>query len=125
MGISKPTSVALEDVVAGDLLGEYRTMIRNRPCHVVVLLPSMEAVAARERERKSPGYMCWTLTEPYEGFASATPRVGVWLDTTELSPDESLTTFTLSWRGVGRAQITSSSGTTSDSILMRRRNMRR
>jgi GrpB-like predicted nucleotidyltransferase (UPF0157 family) len=83
-------TVALEDVVAGDLLGEYRTMIRSRPCHVVVLLPSMEAVAARERGRKSPGYTCWTLAELYEDFANATPRVGVWLDTTELSPDEAV-----------------------------------
>jgi hypothetical protein len=41
-------TVALEDVVAGPLLGDYRTMIRHRPCHVVVLLPSVEAVGERE-----------------------------------------------------------------------------
>lgn len=34
-------TVALEDVVAGTLLGDYRTMIRSRPCHVIVLLPSI------------------------------------------------------------------------------------
>src|SRR4051812_12367908 len=34
-------TVALEDVALGRLLGEYRTMIRRRPCHVVVLLPSL------------------------------------------------------------------------------------
>jgi GrpB-like predicted nucleotidyltransferase (UPF0157 family)/gluconate kinase len=83
-------TVALEDVVAGGLLGEYRTMIRSRPCHIVVLLPSMEAVAERERGRENPGYMHWTLAELYEGFANATPRVGIWLDTTELSPEETV-----------------------------------
>src|SRR6188472_1336408 len=29
-------SVALDDVVAGPLLGDYGTMIRSRPCHVIV-----------------------------------------------------------------------------------------
>jgi hypothetical protein len=30
-------TVALEDVVEASNLGDYRTMIRSRPCHVVVL----------------------------------------------------------------------------------------
>jgi GrpB-like predicted nucleotidyltransferase (UPF0157 family) len=83
-------AVALEDVVAGRLLGEYRTMIRSRPCHVIVLLPSLEAVAARETGRRSTGYGQWTVGELYEGFANATPRVGIWLDTTELSPEQTV-----------------------------------
>src|SRR5436305_1512866 len=40
-------TVALEDVVAGPLLSDYRTTIRTRPCHVVVLLPSAAALAGR------------------------------------------------------------------------------
>src|SRR5439155_2285248 len=39
--------VVLEDVVAGPLLDEYRALIRS-PCRVIVLLPSIEAVSARE-----------------------------------------------------------------------------
>jgi GrpB-like predicted nucleotidyltransferase (UPF0157 family) len=80
-------TVALEDVVAGPLLGEYRTMIRARPCHVIVLLPSKEAVAAREAERDHKGYGPWTVEQLYDGFVSGTPRVGVWLDTTQLTPE--------------------------------------
>jgi GrpB-like predicted nucleotidyltransferase (UPF0157 family) len=83
-------TVALEDVVAGPLLGEYRTMIRSRPCHVIVLLPSMEAVAAREAERHDKGYGAWTLEQLYDGFVHSTPRVGIWLDTTDLTPDETV-----------------------------------
>src|SRR6185437_6635471 len=48
-------TVALEDVVAGPLLGDYRTMIRSRPCHVVVLLPSADALAARAHRRRGEG----------------------------------------------------------------------
>jgi GrpB-like predicted nucleotidyltransferase (UPF0157 family) len=83
-------SVALEDVVAGPLLGDYRTMIRSRPCHVVVLLPSVEAVAAREAGRDHEGYGAWTVERLYDGFVSETPRVGLWLDTTHLTPEETV-----------------------------------
>ena len=83
-------SVALEDVVAGPLLGAYRTMIRGRPCHVIVLMPSLEVVAAREAEREHKGYEAWTIEQLYEGFVTETPRVGIWLDTTELTPEETV-----------------------------------
>jgi GrpB-like predicted nucleotidyltransferase (UPF0157 family) len=56
-------TVALEDVVAASVLGDYRTMIRSRPCHVVVLDGRMD---------------------------SATPRVGLWFDMTSLGPDETV-----------------------------------
>src|SRR4051794_40954777 len=49
-------AVALEDVVAGRLLGDYRTAVRGRPCHVIVLLPSVAALAAREAGRRHKGY---------------------------------------------------------------------
>ena len=83
-------SVALEDVVAGPLLGDYRASIRSRPCHVVVLLPSVEAVAAREAGRGRAGYGAWTVERLHDRFARETPRVGLWLDTTRLTPEETV-----------------------------------
>ena len=83
-------AVALEDVVAGPLLDEYRTMIRSRPCHVIVLLPSIETIAAREAGREERGYGDWSVEQLYRGFAEATPRVGLWLDTTEQTPRETV-----------------------------------
>ncbi|HEY2868149.1 MAG TPA: GrpB family protein [Gaiellales bacterium] len=83
-------TVALEDVVAGPLLGDYRTLIRSRPCHVVVLLPTAEALAAREAGRDTKGYGAWTIEELHAGFAASTPRIGLWLDTTAMTPDETV-----------------------------------
>jgi GrpB-like predicted nucleotidyltransferase (UPF0157 family) len=83
-------TVALEDVAAGRLLGDYRTMIRSRPCHVIVLMPSVRAVAAREAGRDHKGYGAWTVEQLHEGFLTATPRVGIWLDTTDLTPEETV-----------------------------------
>jgi predicted kinase len=82
-------TVALDDAVAGPLLGDYRTMIRNRPCHVVVLLPSADAIEARAAGRTDYGDG-WTVAELYESFASGTPRVGIWLDTSELTPEQTV-----------------------------------
>jgi chloramphenicol 3-O-phosphotransferase len=82
--------VALEDVAAGPILSDYLSMIRSRPCHLVVLLPSPEAIAAREAAREGKGYGAWTAEQLYDGFVSGTPRVGLWLDTTDLTPDETV-----------------------------------
>jgi GrpB-like predicted nucleotidyltransferase (UPF0157 family) len=83
-------TVALEDVVAGPLLGDYRTMINGRPCHVIVLAPSRQAVAEREAGRERPVRGTWTAERFYDEFLDVTPPVGIWLDTTDWSPDETV-----------------------------------
>jgi chloramphenicol 3-O-phosphotransferase len=83
-------SVALEDVAAGRLLGEYRNAIRSKPCHVIVLVPSLESIVEREAGRPHKGYGAWTVEELYAGFVESTPRIGIWLDTTGLTPDETV-----------------------------------
>jgi GrpB-like predicted nucleotidyltransferase (UPF0157 family) len=83
-------SVVVEDVVAGPMLADWRMMVRGRPCHVVVLLPSIEAVAARAAGRAQTGYGAWTVEQLHDGFVSGTPRVGLWLDTTALTAGETV-----------------------------------
>jgi GrpB-like predicted nucleotidyltransferase (UPF0157 family)/predicted kinase len=83
-------SVALDNVVAGPMLGDYRTMIRSRPCHAIVLVPSVEAVAARPAGRDHEGNGDRTVEQLYHGFVSGQPRVGLWLDTTHLTPEETV-----------------------------------
>jgi hypothetical protein len=84
-------TVALEDVVVGPFLGEVEMMIRSRPCHVIVLSPSIEAVAAREDGRADKGYVGgWTVEQHYADFVRTTPRIGHWLDTTELTAEETV-----------------------------------
>jgi chloramphenicol 3-O-phosphotransferase len=83
-------AVALEDVVAGELLDEYTSMIRSRPCHVIVLMPSVDVIAAREAGRGDKGYTRWKVEELYEVFAATTPRVGVWLDTSRQTAEQTV-----------------------------------
>jgi hypothetical protein len=84
-------TVALDDVVGGPLLIEYQAMIGSRPCHVVVLLPSAEAISVRENGREDKGYVGgWTVEPHYAGFVETTPRVGLWLDSTDQTPEETV-----------------------------------
>jgi chloramphenicol 3-O-phosphotransferase len=84
-------TVAIDDVVVGPSLGVYRGMICSNPCHIVVLLPSMDVVAAREAARADKGYVGgWTVREHYEEFVATTPRLGLWLDTSEQAPEETV-----------------------------------
>jgi predicted kinase len=79
-------TVALEDVVAGPLLAEVAAIVRSRPCHVVVLLPSPATLAARAGERNTS----WTVEQLHRAFVRDTPRLGLWLDTSDLTPDETV-----------------------------------
>ena len=79
--------VVVADVVAGPMLTEVVTLYR-RPPTVVVLLPTREQVAARAARREHPGYTDWTVDALYDVFELETPRVGTWLDTSDLSAEQ-------------------------------------
>ena len=83
-------TVVLEDVVAGPLLAEYVELVASRPLHVVVLLPSAAALAAREDAREQRGYDHFAVDELHGGFAAGTPRLGLWLDTSEQTPEQTV-----------------------------------
>ncbi|SCG51211.1 AAA family ATPase [Micromonospora inositola] len=83
-------TVVLQDVVLGADLPAMVARIRHRPLAVVVLAPRPEVVAARERERPKKGYGDWPVADLDAGFRADTPRIGLWLDTSEQSPEETV-----------------------------------
>ena len=83
-------SVVVEDVVAGPLLEECIALVRTRPLHVVVLMPSLAAIAARESGREEIGYADFSIEQLHEGFVGGTTRIGLWLDTSEQTPRETV-----------------------------------
>ncbi|MDQ0748802.1 putative kinase [Streptomyces africanus] len=79
-------TAVVQDVVLGEDLRTYVGLVRTRPLYVVVLAPRIEAVAAREAERGKTGYGgAWTIEALDEALHAQTPRIGLWLDTTELT----------------------------------------
>jgi chloramphenicol 3-O-phosphotransferase len=83
------TAVA-QDIVLGDELPRMVTTIRTRPLHVVVLAPRPETVTAREALRGKRAYGVWTVDALDRSLRAETPRLGLWLDSSELSVAETV-----------------------------------
>jgi chloramphenicol 3-O-phosphotransferase len=83
-------AVVAQDVVLGAELPALVAAIRTRPLHVVVLAPRPDAVAAREAGRGKQAYGPWTVEALDRALRDGTPRVGLWLDSSELSVAETV-----------------------------------
>jgi predicted kinase len=82
-------TAVVQDVILGPDLPAYAALIRTRPCHVVVLAPRPEVVAAREAARAKQGYGAWTVAALHADL-ERTPRIGHWIDTSEQTPEETV-----------------------------------
>jgi len=83
-------TVIVQDVVVGRMLNDFVSFIQNRPFYVVVLCPNTEAVAKREAARIKKGYGIWTVSDLDKVLRQETPRIGMWLDSSDLTPEETV-----------------------------------
>jgi predicted kinase len=83
-------AVVYQDVILGPLLREVVELIETRPLRVVVLCPSPEAVADREAARAKTGYGAWTVADLDRTLRAETPRLGLWLDTSAMTPADTV-----------------------------------
>lgn len=89
-------TVVLQDIVLGGDLAEMVTAIRARPLYVVVLAPRPQVVAEREDARRlargktayKPGDR--SAAELDASLRRETPRMGLWLDTSEQTLDQTV-----------------------------------
>ncbi|GGZ51946.1 hypothetical protein GCM10010387_52750 [Streptomyces inusitatus] len=87
-------TAVVQDIVIGDDLAAYPALVRTRPLHLVVLAPTPAAVAAREAARPKTGYgPDWTVTALDTLLREHTPRLGLWLDTSDQTPEETVDTL--------------------------------
>jgi cytidylate kinase len=82
-------TVVVQDIVMGPAVATYVSRIRSRPLYVVVLAPRVDVVVAREASRGKSAYQDDgpTVADLDSYLRSETPRVGLWLDSSDLSPD--------------------------------------
>jgi chloramphenicol 3-O-phosphotransferase len=81
----------VQDVILGPgVVERYLGQLVTRPRHLVVLAPSPAAVAARERDRVKKGYGEWTVEELDRGLRADTPRIGLWIDSSGQTPDQTV-----------------------------------
>ena len=98
-------SVVLQDVVVGTPLGEVVASIGRRPLVVVVLAPGTDAVAERERNRSKAAYRdeMSDITSMDAALHAETPRLGLWLDTSNQHPED--TVEEIIRRGLGEGAV--------------------
>ncbi|MCO7192225.1 AAA family ATPase [Pseudonocardia sp. McavD-2-B] len=77
-------SVVVQDVVLGAHLPATVAALRTRPLYVVVLAPRPEVAARRQAERDKVTSDAFTAAALDTVLRSETPRIGLWLDTSEL-----------------------------------------
>lgn len=83
-------TVIVQDVIIGPLLNEFIADIKNRPLYVVVLCPNVEVVGKRENNRTKKAYGPWTVEMLNEILLHNTPRVGYWIDSSELTSEQTV-----------------------------------
>ncbi|CAM4058584.1 AAA family ATPase [Saccharibacillus endophyticus] len=83
-------NVVIQDVVVGPILHEFVSYVKASPFHVVVLCPEAETVARREAARAKTGYGAWTVEALDNLLRNETPRVGLWLDSSHQTPEETV-----------------------------------
>ena len=84
--------VVAQDIIMGPSLTTYVETIRSRPLHVVVLVPRTDVVALREQERPKTAYRPDgpTIVDLDTYLRSETPKIGLWLDTSEMTPEQTV-----------------------------------
>ncbi|MGH2759511.1 MAG: AAA family ATPase [Actinomycetota bacterium] len=85
-------TVVVQDIVMGPSLPTYIERIKGRPLHVVVLTPGVEVVAEREKHRPKTAYRPDgpTIGDLDTYIRAETPAVGLWLDSSDQTPDETV-----------------------------------
>jgi predicted kinase len=85
--------VVLQDIIVGSLLTHVIDSIDARPRFLVVLAPDPDAVREREAQRAKVAYTATshTIEDLDAALRNETRRVGLWLDSTLLTPTETVT----------------------------------
>ena len=84
-------TVVVQDIYFGDTLVPFLDHLTGRPRYLVVLEPDVATVEAREAARQKTGYV-GGLTVPghHADFHRDTPRLGLWLDNSRQTPEETV-----------------------------------
>ena len=82
--------VVVQDILIGDAFDAFLSMIAARPLHAVVLVARPSVIAERERARPKTGYGSWSVEASCDALETETAHIGLWLDTSELSPKQTV-----------------------------------
>jgi predicted kinase len=84
--------VVVEDVIVGPVLRDFLELVPVDQFHLVFLDPDASAIERRERERDKSAYGPgrWSVGGLQALLREETDRIGLWLDTTEQSAEQTV-----------------------------------
>ena len=82
--------VVVQDVVIGPQLADFVARIATPNRYLVVLAPQVASLEQRERDRAKTGYTSFSPADLDHVLRRETPRIGYWLDSSDLSPDQTV-----------------------------------
>ena len=86
-------TAVVQDIIVGADLPRFLGWLRCRPVAVVVLAPDAATLARRDTERTKTGYVGWTPEAFDRDLWATTPPIGLWLDTSGHTPEQTVTTI--------------------------------
>lgn len=80
--------VVMQDNYYGEMLPFVVGLLKPIVPQVAVLCPTVETVAHRESTRGKAGYVGFSVQSLYDSFMATTPRIGLWIDNSNETPEE-------------------------------------
>jgi predicted kinase len=84
-------TVVVQDLFVGASLAPFLQQLDTRPLSLVMLAPDVSVVMQRESERVKVGYGdLWSIRDFDHKVRTETPHIGLWLDSSQQTPDETV-----------------------------------
>ena len=83
-------SVVMQDNYYGPALAHMLEFMDGYPVQVAVLCPDCETIRQREADRQKTGYVGFDVEPLYASFMAETPRIGLWIDSTNLTAQQTV-----------------------------------
>jgi chloramphenicol 3-O-phosphotransferase len=81
-------TVAIDDVVLGEMAPEYRRYLEGLPTYLVVLAPRVDVVAARDAGRDKNVFDAWGYLDTV--LRETMRDAGIWIDSSEMTVEETV-----------------------------------
>ncbi|MDC5698532.1 AAA family ATPase [Intrasporangium calvum] len=83
-------TVVVQDLFVGSSLEPFLAQLTS-PVSLVMLAPDVSTVMRRESERTKTGYGdLWSIRDFDHKVRTETPKIGLWLDSSQQTPDETV-----------------------------------
>lgn len=83
-------TVVVQDNFLGQRLAYFSALLDPHPTYVVVLNPTVQTIEEREHSRRKKGYIGFTVNKLHKKFLEETPKIGLWLDTSDMSIEQTI-----------------------------------